>query len=365
MVYPSLGHGPTRRSRTEFGHPAHRGFARAIDAEDVVVRFRSLPAPVRGTLLTDAVSAAVAPIPERPVYVLENDAVLYAAPFLRRRHPAATILHLAASDRLLQHSFAPRPDDARAGALVRRLNGRVDTALLQRILGRCCDGAIAVSRFARDRIHSAIDPTLPVRVVEPYVQPAVYDALSGVDPDLSGTVAVVVGEWRDHKGVDLLVEAWPRVRHDHPDAELRVVGAGYPSEYADTLGVTLRGFVESLETELAAASLYVHPARVEAFGVSVVEAMRAGLPAIVTGTTGARSAVSAVDDSLVVPPTPSALAGAVSRYFDAPVERRRALSRACRDRSAAFSEAAKTRRFRERFALLLEDARRERSRPGH
>lgn len=358
MVYPSLGHAPTQNRATEYGHPAHRGFAAAVGADDLVVPLRGLPGPLGGTFLVDAYSTFAADLPERDVYLTENDAVLYAAPFLKRRRPDATVIHLAASDRLLGYAFSPRPDDTRLLAAKRRVNRRVDTALLQRVLVRYCDGVVAMSAFAAERVRALAGPPLPVEVANPYVQQAAYAGLTSVEPDLDANVAVMVGEWRDHKGANLLVEAWPRVRERHPDAELRLVGRRYPGAYADVPGVTLRGFVDELEAELAAASLCVHPAHIEAFGVCVVEAMRAGLPTVVTETTGARSAVETVDDSLVVPPTAAALAARVSEYFASSPEERRALSRASRDASEPYDEATKTREFREAFGALVGDDRR-------
>ena len=353
MVYPPHGHRPTKRRATDYGHPAHRGFARAVGADDIVVPFYSLPGPVRDTCLTDIVSTAVADYPEHDVFVTESDATLYAAPTLKRRFPGAKIVHLAASDRLLRATLARRPDEPRRRTLKRWANNRLDTALLQRILPRYCDGVIAVSGLARDRIRAFAGEEFPVPVAHPFIQPDLFASLTHTSPDLSGNVAVTVCAWRDHKGMDLLVDAWPRVRERHPDAELHIVGPGHPARYAETLGVSIHGYVADLETALRPASLYVHPARLEAFGVSVVEAMCAGVPAIATETTGAASAVRDVDGSLVVPPHSVALADAVADYFDADEERRRALSRAARDASAEFTEARQTARFREGLWSIL------------
>lgn len=355
MVYPSPGHSPTRRSRLVYGHPSHRGFARAVGADEIVVQFQALPAPLRDTFLTGALSSLVTDFPERDVYIIENDGVLYAAPMIRWQYPEATIVHLAAADRLFERTFTRRPDETTATALKRRAATRIDTALLQRVLTRWCDGAIAVSPFALERLRTIAGPTLPVRVATPYLTPDVYESLAIVEPTLSDPVALTVGHWRNHKGTDMLVEAWPRVRDRHPGAELRIVGQGYPGQYAETPGVTLVGFVDDLEVELAAASLYVHPAYIEPFGVSVIEAMRAGLPAIVTETTGAKCAVAPVDEELVVPPSTEALAAAVSDYFDAPLDRRRSLSRASREQSGRFTEGAMTTRFRTQFSALLDE----------
>ena len=355
VVYPSHGHTPTQRKRTDYGHPAHRGFARAIGATDLVLPFRQLREPFRDTLATDVVSAALASLPEQDVYVTENDAILYAAPFLRRRYPDATIVHLAAADRLLGRVYVRHETDTRFQRAKRRINSRADNALLQRILTRYCDGVVAVSDFGRERIQSFAGSSVPIRVATPYIQPEPYASLAAIDPDLSSKVAVTVGERRDHKGIDMLVDAWPAVRERHPEAELHIVGRGYPSAYADVPGVVLRGFVESVDGEFANASLYVHPAYIEAFGVSVVEAMRAGLPTIVTETTGAKSFVEDVNDSLVVPPSPEALAEAVSAYFDTDVAARDALSRAGRERSDPLTEDVKMRHFRREFFELLDE----------
>lgn len=355
IVYPSPGHSPTRRNRRVYGHPSHRGFAAAVDADDIVVRFQSLPAPLGRTVLTDAISAAVASIPERDVYILENDSILYAAPWIGRRYPDATIVHLAAADRLLTRTFTPRPDETAPARTLRRLNAYCDTRLLQRLLGRWCDGAIAVSPYVQDRLREIAGASFPVRMSTPFLTPDVFDAMATVEPDLSNTVAVTVGVWRNHKGTDMLVEAWPRVRERHPEAELRIVGQDHPSQYTDTPGVTLRGVVDDLGAEFAAASLYVHPAYVEPFGVTVVEAMRAGLPTVVTATTGAKCAVEAIDESLVVEPTPEALAAGVSAYFEWSTERRHELSRASRSQTDSFTEAERTTRFREEFSALINE----------
>ncbi|MFC4359736.1 glycosyltransferase family 4 protein [Halobium salinum] len=360
VVYPSIGHGPTKRAAVEYGHPAHRGFARSVGADAVVVPLTRYPL-LKDTFLDDVAATHVASIPERDVYVLENDAVLFAAPRIRRHYPDATILHLAAASRLLGGPTVVRPDDDFGRRLKRRMNHRAELPVLRACLTRYCDGAIAVSEYVAGEIRRFADPGFPVRVAEPYIQPEQYEALSRLDPSLSGTDAVVVGEWREHKGVDLLVRAWPRVRERHPDAELHVVGPGYPAAYADTLGVTLHGFVEDLEEPFESASLYVHPARTEAFGVSVVEALCAGLPAVVTETTGAKVAVRQVDPSLVVEPAADALAAAVNRYFALDVAERRALAERGREAAADYTEGPRVAAFREGFEDLVGDARRRRA----
>lgn len=360
MVYPPAGHLVPGDKGTEYGHPTHRGFARAVDATDIVMASVT-PEALGGTIIADTVSTVASTFPERDLYVIENDSALYATPRLRYRYPESTIVHLAASHRLFGHldvpHETPRSTESRLQAAERRINELADRTLLQRLFKRYTDGAIAVSEVAARRLQVVVGSDLPVRVVNPYIEPEKFERLAGVDPDLSANVAVTISQWRAHKGIDMLVSAWPEVRERHPDAKLRIVGPGHPGHYGETEGVEFCGFVENLEAELAGASLYVHPAYIEPFGVSVVEGMRAGLPAVVTDTTGARSAVRPVDESLVVEPDPSALAESVSRYFALPVERRRALSEASHEQSASFSKENQTRRFRRQLRALVRDIR--------
>ena len=355
IIYPAHGHGPTQESQTDYGHPAHRGFARAIGATDIIVPSRQLPEPFCDTLAVDVLSAALASFPEKDVYLTENDAVLYVAPILRQRYPEATIVHLATSDRLLGRVYVRRRRDTPFQRFKRRVNSRADNDLLQSILTRYCDGSITVSDFGCERIRSFGGSSFPVRVATPYIQSELYASFERIGPDLGSKVAVTVGEWRDHKGTNMLVDAWPQVRKQHPTAELRIIGRGHPPEYADTPGVTLRGFVDFVGTDFTDASLYIHPAHIEAFGVSVVEAMRSGLPAIVTKTTGAKSVVAKVDKSLIVRPSSRSIAAAVSSYFDTELAYREAVSRASREQSAPFTEEVKTQTFRRQFFDLLNE----------
>ncbi len=78
---------------------------------------------------------------------------------------------------------------------------------------------------------------------------------------------------RNHllKGLDLLTEAWERVKRD--GWRLKLVGPGLPG-----------GLVEGEEKwrVLRAADVFVLPTRSENFGIVVAEALAAGVPVITT-----------------------------------------------------------------------------------
>lgn len=96
------------------------------------------------------------------------------------------------------------------------------------------------------------------------------------------------------KGLELLLDAWPLVLRERPDARLVIAGDGDP-EYVASLrarmvqigaaarAIELPGFVNgSAKADcLAAADVFVLPSHHENFGIAVVEAIAAGLPVVV------------------------------------------------------------------------------------
>lgn len=98
-----------------------------------------------------------------------------------------------------------------------------------------------------------------------------------------------VGRLHASKGVDLLVTAFRRFAP--ADAVLAILGEGDQQEELVRLAngdprIRLLGFRSDVDAALASMDLYVSPSREEAFPLSVLEAMRAGLPIVATRTQG-------------------------------------------------------------------------------
>jgi glycosyltransferase involved in cell wall biosynthesis len=146
----------------------------------------------------------------------------------------------------------------------------------------------------------------------------------GVD----GDVALFFGYVRHYKGLDTLLEAWPRVRARRP-VTLIVAGEFYedPEPYrrlARTAGGEpgvrlLERYLPDAEVEAVfkAADVVVLPYRsATQSGVTHV-AYALGVPVIVTDVGGLGETVKHGITGLVVPPeNPDALAGAVLRFFE-------------------------------------------------
>jgi len=161
---------------------------------------------------------------------------------------------------------------------------------------------------------------------------------------LGTPLVLFVGRFRYYKGLDYLLEALRLV----PEARLGLVGDGpegprlrrLVAQYGLGSRVTFLGTLsdDELPAIYRAADVYVLPAteRSEAFGISLLEAMAAGLPVITTELgTGTSYVNQHGETGLIVPPRdPGALAAALAELLADP-ERRRAMGAAGRKRVEA------------------------------
>lgn len=170
------------------------------------------------------------------------------------------------------------------------------------------------------------------------------------------------GEWRGwYKGLDLLLPAVARAAAALDELHLVVIGR-WEMPYRERLlascpeaGPLVRfvGPTEDLSPHLAGATLYVHLGRGEAFGVSILEAMCAGVPPLVSEWTGAREAVEAVDRRLVVPLDARRASEQIRWYFGLPPAERRALSARSREVGATYTEERGQTAFVTEFRRML------------
>lgn len=157
---------------------------------------------------------------------------------------------------------------------------------------------------------------------------------SGAGPGDAGTTFLFAGKFASYKGIDLLLDAWQRVRN--PQARLRFVGDG---PLADTVRaatsdprITWAGQVPSTEVSnhIAEARAVVVPSVwEEPFGRVVAEAFALGRPVITTGR-GALAEVVGADAGWITGSEPAALARAIddAAASDATVARKGAAGRA-------------------------------------
>lgn len=128
-------------------------------------------------------------------------------------------------------------------------------------------------------------------------------------------VVVFTGRLVTYKGLPELIEAWPRVLTEVPNAFLVLVGEGGSDQHAcedelrkrvEVLGlsgsVRFAGPTMDVVPWLQAADAAVLPTRDEAFGLAAIEAMACGLPLVTTTVGGLADVVSPGRDAIVVEP---------------------------------------------------------------
>jgi glycosyltransferase involved in cell wall biosynthesis len=181
--------------------------------------------------------------------------------------------------------------------------------------------------------------------------------------DARAMVVLQVGRLHRQKGQDLLLDALARARREVPEMIALLVGffdgngrsRAVLEERARRAGladaVRFTGPVPDVVPYLRAADIFAFPSRYEAFGLALLEAMAAGLPAVASRAGGIVEL--ATDESALLVPVGDvdALAGALVSLATSP-SRQRDLGRAARERSRAFDVRLHLRRLEDLYASL-------------
>lgn len=139
-----------------------------------------------------------------------------------------------------------------------------------------------------------------------------------------GPVVLFLSRLAVQKGADVLARAARELARTHPDATVLMAGQDYGGLDRSLLdglsNVALTGplFGEEKAAALAHAAVYVLPSRHEGFSVSVLEAMNAGLPCVITPACHFGRAVEANAAVAVPVEDAPALATAVGKLLDDP-----------------------------------------------
>lgn len=191
----------------------------------------------------------------------------------------------------------------------------------------------------------------------------------GPPAECSAPVVVAAGRLAEAKRYDDLIRAFALVCAQRPEWSLRLYGSGELRERLARLvtdlgigkNVTLMGPVTPLEPEFAKGSVLAVTSTTESFGMTIVEAMRVGLPVVATDCPlGPREIVRDGVTGLLVPPRDVRAIADALLSLAADDERRKAMGRAAYEASAAYDPAA----VAARHVRLFEELRAARSRPA-
>jgi len=165
------------------------------------------------------------------------------------------------------------------------------------------DGMISTSEY----IKSIADRTykVPNYVVNPYVDDKFFMVRG------EGNALIQIGGLRDGKGTDLLLQTFEIVKkklHNKLICAGPILETKYKLSDED---ITVTGWTDKPEIFLSKAGYYVNLSRHDSFGVSVLEAMAAGVIPIVSDKCGAKEVVGKLDKSLIVPLDPKIAAAKI------------------------------------------------------
>lgn len=291
--------------------------------------------------------------PDYPVYVLEGGMPMFPVYLKKRKRKDIKVIGLLADetfinlvDRQAHYSFAE--------------------TFIHKISKGCLDGAIAVSPFVKSYAKKILD--IPIEIARPPISEESYNRLEKIEPNLGSNIIVSVGIPRFSIGMDILVQQFEQVKRKIPELELWIVGKGHPKDYEKTEGVKVLGFVEDLSEVFEKASLLVHAGRCSAYPVATLEAMRAGVPVIVSDMTGTKEIVERVEDEVkeeiglryegnfFIQPVDK-IADGIIAYYSSDEEERKLLSKKYRRESEESEPENRCKQFKNAFEKLLEEVR--------
>jgi glycosyltransferase involved in cell wall biosynthesis len=309
-------------------------------------QFRAaLAAPGR---LLDAFARDLAGIPVETVDVCADRwtrraEVRRLAAFMRRFRPHVVNPHLFRSvvvaaplARWLGVPAVVETYHGREGWRVGPLRGRF---VVDRLVARSVHRVIAVSEAARDfLVRGKGYPAAKVVVVPNGRNLSVFTpgnhrerTRKALGLDVAVPLVGVVGRLETQKGHRYLLEAWPAVVREFPDARLWVVGDGSLREalerQAAALGVAgsvvFAGFRSDVPAVLDALDVLALPSLYEGMPLTAIEASAMARPVVATAVDGTPEVVRDGATGLLVPPAdPAALARALTAMLRDPVRAR-------------------------------------------
>ena len=187
---------------------------------------------------------------------------------------------------------------------------------------------------AEARLARSIGPSKRVRVVHNGIEPVPDGPVEERIAELSrlGPVIGALTLLRPGKGLQTLIDAFPRVLVRHPTAQLAIVGDGpdlqelrAQTELRDVAdAVHFLGSSTEPQAVLRGLDVFVHPSWAEAFPYVILEAMSLGRPIVASDVGGIGEAVVDGASGRLVPPRDAdALAEALLAMLDDPIGRTR------------------------------------------
>ncbi len=209
------------------------------------------------------------------------------------------------------------------------------------------DGIISTSSMMKDYAEKYTKK--PNEVIIPFVNARKF--LSAKSVLKNGSTHSLICMNRSYsKGTDIIIDVFKKYRKSHNNARMYVCGSGtYKVPKLD--GIVDLGFCKNPAKWMEKASFYLNTARHEPFGVTIIEAMAAGLIPIVSKHCGAKMFVEKIDKRLITDLNPDNIIKTML-YF----EKRKDLNsirERCRELAKTFTKEKTVHEFQTKFSRLV------------
>lgn len=278
-------------------------------------------------------------------------AVLKVRKLLNRKKPDLVILNSSRELKLFTVATSHKNYNL---IYLRGYFGKISGTVLNRFFISRLKHLVAVSEYVLNQGLSEVSDSCINKPV--VIHNGIPQHNSHTDIDYSSKKIIAVGRLDTSKRFEFLIEAMRYVVDKIPDAQLSIVGEGTSREFLESQikrfellnSVKLTGFSDNIPGEMEKHSIFVHPAKYEAFGLVITEAMRQSLPCIAFS---GHAADEIIEDGktgiLIDEQTPEALAKAIISLLK-DEEKRKTYGRAGYERfKEKFTVAEQVNRFLE------------------
>jgi len=192
------------------------------------------------------------------------------------------------------------------------------------------DTLIAVSNAVKDSLtEMSIGKDTDWQIIYNGVAPSFFKRVEDLSLLVGDPLLLAIGSLTGEKGIDVLIDALPKLRQEHPQLSLCLVGdgplRGALAKQVAQLGLSdcvhFAGIVQDVRPWLQRCALLVAPSLSEGMGLAAVEAMAMARPVIASGVGGL---LEVVEDGhtgrLVTPGDASLLADQIHALLQDPDE---------------------------------------------
>lgn len=230
------------------------------------------------------------------------------------------------------------------------------------------DGFVCIGQMEAELVRAVVTKTNKRTFIRSTVNGIASSAvfkLSKVsyNPDSKRIVFIGNGpaRWREYyKGVDLLIKSVAELIDKGFNIVLEIAGE-WDSDLLDRCNVSsiakkrisFVGYIKDIDQFFEDASLYVHVGRGDAWPISIMEAMAAGIVPVVSEWTGAKQCVAEVSTELIVSVNVADITQRIRWFFELSREDRVSLSKKCREVAGMYPEGEAIESFKTTCESLI------------